>query len=55
LRYLAQVGGQIEITAFDEDHEPGGPALRADLVRDGLAAEGDGRIALRACEPPPAP
>jgi len=51
LRYLAQVGGQIEITAFDEDHEPGGPALRADLVRDGLAAEGDGRIALRASAP----
>lgn len=46
LSYLANVGGEIETSSFDEDHAPIGPDLRADLLRDGLVREGDGRICL---------
>ena len=45
--YLTNVGGDIEITAFDEDHEPVGPALREQLICAGIAEERDGRIYYR--------
>jgi phage terminase large subunit GpA-like protein len=55
IRYLRNVGGEIEVAAFDEDHAPIGPQLRADLLRDGLTREGDGRVALLGARDPTAP
>ena len=36
LQYIVNTGGSISIEHFDEDHEPIGPWLRADLLGAGL-------------------
>jgi hypothetical protein len=36
LRYVRNAGGAPEVAWFDEDHEPIGPSLRADLIAAGL-------------------
>ena len=44
LEYIANTGGKPSINWFDDDHDPVGPMLRADLVAAGLAVEEDGYI-----------
>ena len=44
LEYIANTGGKPSINWFDDDHDPAGPLLRADLVAAELAVEEDGYI-----------
>lgn len=44
LQYIANTGGHPKIEWFDDDHEPIGPMLRADLLRAGLVVEANGHI-----------
>jgi hypothetical protein len=44
LEYIANAGGKPTIAHFDEDWQPLGPTLRADMVRLGLVEEVDGSI-----------
>lgn len=39
LEYIRNAGGAPEVAWFDDDHEPIGPNLRADLGRAGLVNE----------------
>jgi phage terminase large subunit GpA-like protein len=53
--YLTNVGGDIEVASFDEDHDPVGPTLRERLLARGLAEIRDGRIYNIATPDPDAP
>lgn len=46
LAYISNAGGSPQIDWFDDDHEPIGPKLRADMVRMGLARETGQNIQL---------
>ena len=40
-------GGSMSIEHFDDDWDPVGPALRAELLREGVTLEEDGQILVR--------
>ena len=46
IQYISNVGGRISTDRFDDDREPIGPRVRADMVKDGFAKEEDGHISL---------
>ena len=39
IEYIRNAGGSPEVAWFDDDHEPIGPQLRADLRKDGYATQ----------------
>lgn len=48
IQYLRNAGdGSVSTAAFDEDWEPIGPRVRADLVREGRCYEADGKIHIK--------
>lgn len=48
IQYLRNAGdGSVSTAAFDEDWEPIGPLVRADLVREGRCLEADGKIHVK--------
>lgn len=48
IKYLRNAGdGSVSISAFDEDWEPIGPRVRADLVREGRCYEADDKIHIK--------
>ena len=51
--YLENVGGDIDVLTFDEDHAPRGPQLRAQLAACGATTERDERLYLRPDHPLP--
>lgn len=42
--YLRNAGGSVTLAQFDDDWEPIGPMVRADLRKYKMAEEKDGRI-----------
>ncbi|WP_372395287.1 phage terminase large subunit (plasmid) [Azospirillum sp. HJ39] len=46
LHYIDNAGGRPTIAQFDDDHDPIGSRLRADLLRDGWIHETDGHLSL---------
>jgi hypothetical protein len=44
LEYIDNAGGEPKIEWFDDDHEPIGLQLRADMKKAGLITEADGKI-----------
>lgn len=52
-QYLGNVGGDIEVASFDEDHDPIGPRLRELLLSKGIAEIRDGRIYRLGAHCPP--
>ena len=46
IEYIRNTGGEPTLAWFDEDWEPVGPTVRADLLNEGVAEESDGKIRL---------
>ena len=45
-QYIRNTAGNATLDHFNEDHEPIGPRLWADLEREGFAHVVDGKVAL---------
>jgi hypothetical protein len=46
LQYVINTGGYATVANFDEDWEPIGPMLRADLMPEFIEENGDGKLIL---------
>ena len=46
LQYVINTGGYVTADDFDEDWEPIGPMLRADLVPEFIEEDSDGKLIL---------
>lgn len=46
IEYIKNTGGNPKIERFDDDHEPIGPMLRNQLIKDGLIKIVAGKIEL---------
>ena len=47
IEYIKNTGGNPKIEWFDDDHEPIGPMLRNQLIKDGLIKIVEGKIEFK--------